>query len=59
MGLSGGVVAAAAAPDEVTAEDTLRGVLKESFLLPRGDEPVPSSLLLMWSIRRTPEQRTR
>lgn len=53
MGLSGGVVAAAATPVEATAEEALRGFLKESFLFPRGEEPV-SSLLFMWSINNTP-----
>lgn len=52
MGLSGGVVGA---PD-VTA---LRGFLKESFLLPRGEDPLvgppPSSLAFVWSINSTPE----
>lgn len=56
MGLSGGVVAAAATPVEATAEEALRGFLKESFLFPRGEEPV-SSLLFMWSINNTPLRR--
>lgn len=53
MGLSGGVVAAAATPAEATVAEALRGFLKESFLFPRGEEP-ESSLLFMWSISSTP-----
>lgn len=53
MGLSGGVVAAAATPVEETLAEALRGFLKESFLFPRGEEPA-SSLLFMWSISSTP-----
>lgn len=46
MGLSGGVVAAAATLADVTVVEPLRGFLKESFLFPRGDDP-ESSLLFM------------
>lgn len=56
MGLSGGVVAAAATPVEATVEEALRVFLKESFLFPLGEEPV-SSLLFMWSINNTPLER--
>ncbi len=46
MGLSGGVVAVVVTPAEATEDEDLRVFLKESFLFPRGDDPV-SSLLFM------------